>query len=225
MVCTCPAGAQCQNIFGHLPPVITPHVCGQSPLPTYSTVKNNLKGHIFPKLPPSISSKPKAFVLPLNRISPNPLRPHVSSAGRFLHWMTPYGLVRLRHLSQFLPPHVISRERVVLVQAVSTSTLRNYGAGLLRFTQFCDDFNVPESLKMPAPEWLLSIFITTCGAGSVGSGSLKTWLLGLELWHIINSAPWRGAGHLKRATQGARCQAPDNSSRPKCLPVTLAHLK
>jgi len=139
--------------------------------------------------------------------------------------MTPYGLVRLRHLSQFLPPHVISRERVVLVQAVSTSTLRNYGAGLLRFTQFCDDFNIPESLRMPAPKWLLSIFITTRGAGSVGGGSLRTWLLGLELWHIVNSAPWRGACHLKRATKGAHRQAPDDSSRPKCLPVTLAHLK
>jgi len=78
---------------------------------------------------------------------------------------------------------------------------------------------------MPALEWLLSNFITTHGAGSVGGGSLRTWLLGLELWHVINLALWQGAAHLKHAMQGAQHQAPDESSLPKCLPVTLAHLR
>jgi len=39
---------------------------------------------------------------------------------------------------------------------------------------------------MLAPEWLLDNFITTRGASAVGSGALKTWLLGLELWNVIN---------------------------------------
>src|SRR5882724_1952049 len=139
--------------------------------------------------------------------------------------MTPYGLECLHSLSQFLPPQIIARECMVLVPAVSQSTLKNYGAGLLRFTQFCDDFNVPESLRIPAPEWLLSHFITTHSTGSVSGSSLRTWLLGLKLWHIVNSAPWCGAAHFKCMAHGAWHQAPKDSSLPKCLPITLAHFK
>ena len=68
---------------------------------------------------------------------------------------------------------------------------------------------------MPTPEWLLSHFITTRRAGSVGSGAMNTWLLGLELWDIINSAPWHGPGHLKCATQGTRATMPSSSIHTK----------
>jgi len=54
-----------------------------------------------------------------NTISRHPLCPHVSAADQFLHWMTPYGLEKLHCISQFLPPHIIAREHVVLVQEVS----------------------------------------------------------------------------------------------------------
>jgi len=64
------------------------------------------------------------------------------------------------------------------VKAVKEKTLSNYGAGLLHFTQFCDELNIQEDLHMPVPEWLLSHFITTKGAGSVGGGAMRTWLLG-----------------------------------------------
>jgi len=92
-------------------------------------------------------------------ISRHPLH-HVSAADQFFHWITPYGLDNLHCISQFLP-HIIAREHVVLIWAVSPKTLGNYDAGLLRFTQFCDQFNIPEDLRMPAPEWILSHFITT----------------------------------------------------------------
>jgi len=139
--------------------------------------------------------------------------------------MTPWGLARLHQLSQFLPRDIVAWESVVLFQAVKPNTLSNYGAGLLRFTQFCDHFNIKEALRMPAPEWLLSHFITTRGAGSISSGSLRTWLLGLELWHTVNCMPWNGARHLKLEKQGAGSQAPLAACCPKCSPVTLAHLR
>src|SRR5882672_4080678 len=78
---------------------------------------------------------------------------------------------------------------------------------------------------MPMPEWLLSTFITTRGAGAVGAGTLRTWLLGLQLWHVINGAPWHGGAHLKQEVQGYSAAAPVSSSCPKCTPITLAHLK
>ena len=64
-------------------------------------------------------------------------------------------------MNRLLPPELITRERVVLVKVVKPKTLSNYGAGLMRFMQFCDGFNIPEDMHMPSPEWLLSIFIMT----------------------------------------------------------------
>jgi len=77
---------------------------------------------------------------------------------------------------------------------------------------------------MPAPEWLLLIFITTCGAGSVGGRVIKTWLLGLQFWHLINGAPWYGVAHLNRAAKGSGALAPSSSSRASRAPVTMRHL-
>ena len=53
---------------------------------------------------------------------------------------------------------------------------------------------------------------------------MKSWLLGIELWHIINGATWHGAHLLKRATQGAKSATPLSSIEPKQAPMTLAHL-
>ena len=69
--------------------------------------------------------------------------------------------------------------------------------------RFCDDLNIAEDLRMLVPEWLLSAFVTMCGAGDVSKGALSAWILGLRLWHNINNAPWSGGAHLKRALQGA----------------------
>jgi len=44
-------------------------------------------------------------------------------------------------------------------------------------------------------KWLISIFITMRGTGSIGVP--RTWLLGFQLWHVINVAPCHGAMHIK----------------------------
>ena len=54
---------------------------------------------------------------------------------------------------------------------------------------------------MPASEALLTMFVTCCVTGSVSSSTLHHWLLGLELWHEINGAPWLGRSTLKRAVK------------------------
>ena len=110
-------------------------------------------------------------------------------------------------------------------RAVAPKTLSNYGTGLLCFMRFCDDLNVPEELQMPAPEWLLSSFLTTRGAGAVSKGMMVSWLQGLELWHAINNARWNGGSHLKRALQGSLSAAPPSSTKPRRKAVTIPHLK
>jgi len=78
---------------------------------------------------------------------------------------------------------------------------------------------------MPASENTLTTFITTRGASSVASGAMKSWILGLELWHIINGAPWYGSRLLKRAREGVAHVAPKKSHMPRRDPVTLQHLQ
>jgi len=93
--------------------------------------------------------------------------------------MIPFGLHHLDMLALHIPALLIMREHVVLVKAVKPKTLSNYGAGLLRFTQFF--LMVLEELHMLAPKWLLSVFITTRGASTVSSCILRSWLLSLQL--------------------------------------------
>jgi len=150
--------------------------------------------------------------------------PHIAAINQFLHWLSPFTLSNLNKLAQHLPPEIIAREWFVVICTVNSKTLNNYGTGLLRFTQFCNHFKVGEDLWMPDPEWLIAHFITTHGSGLVGPGVMKTWLLVLELWHIINGAPWHGSAHLKWASQGSCLVTPSSSTLPKCLLVIIAHL-
>src|SRR5882672_7291178 len=126
-------------------------------------------------------------------------------------------------LSRF-PPEIIIRRHLVMVRCVLPNTLKNYAAGLSHFTKFCDDFNIPKVEHMPASELLLSTFITSHGAGSVGKGAIKTWLLGIELWHCINDAPWLGGAVLQQAVEGSARLAPLSSCLAKQDPVTIQHL-
>jgi len=77
---------------------------------------------------------------------------------------------------------------------------------------------------MPASEALLTMFITCHGTASVSSSTLHHWLLGLELWHAINGAPWLGHSTLRRAVKAAARLAP-HTSRRKRDPLTIQHLE
>ena len=77
---------------------------------------------------------------------------------------------------------------------------------------------------MPASELLLSTFITFHGAGSVGKGAIKTWLLGVELWHCINDAPWLGGPVLQQAVECAAKLAPLSLHLDKRDLMMIEHL-
>ena len=64
---------------------------------------------------------------------------------------------------------------------------------------------------MPASEPLLCEFVLTCGARSVGKGAIKSWILGIELWHRINNAPWNGGPALQCTVEGASRLTPASS--------------
>ncbi|KAJ7201566.1 DNA breaking-rejoining enzyme, partial [Mycena pura] len=167
---------------------------------------------------------PRSSSNPYNRLKPSPLRPQVLAKDRITSWRTPYTFHSLKSLSTLFSPALISRWQDVLAASVDEGTRGNYGAGLLRFNHFCDLHDIPEADRMPASESLLSIFISSYGAGNVASGTVGSWLAGLQLWHAINNAPWHGAALLKRTKKGVTKLAPPSSHRAPRDPVSFNHM-
>ncbi|KAE9386842.1 hypothetical protein BT96DRAFT_960506 [Gymnopus androsaceus JB14] len=124
-----------------------------------------------------------------NKIAPSKFCPHVPADQRILLWTTPHSLI-----SQTQHDSEISRQLQTLIykgllSSTVDDTRQAYGAGLLRFNQFCDAEMIPESLRMPALPTLLGAFV----ANYIGLGTGKmiwNWLSGLQLWHIYNEANW-----------------------------------
>ena len=107
--------------------------------------------------------KPHPCANESNAVSCHPMRPDVAAPDHFTHWLTSFGINFMNHLSNSFPPHIIAHDRIVLTQCIKCDTLSNYSASPLCFTQFCDEFTVPEATHMLASESLLCIFITTHG--------------------------------------------------------------
>ncbi|KAF8199587.1 hypothetical protein BJ912DRAFT_1020182 [Pholiota molesta] len=104
--------------------------------------------------------------------------------------------------------------------SLDEATRELYGAGPLRFTQYCDSRCIPERGtttldRMPASEVLIAGFATAMAAGKVARTTLDNWLAGLHFWHTINGAPWHGRDMLRSVKGGV------SKLRP---PVTIQHL-
>ena len=78
------------------------------------------------------------------KYSPSPLRPDISAPDCLVHWLMPFGISYMNDQTVCFPPEVIARKHFVISHSVSNNTLSNYAGGLLHFTNFCDDFNIPE---------------------------------------------------------------------------------
>ncbi|KAF8574640.1 hypothetical protein K439DRAFT_1649736 [Ramaria rubella] len=102
-----------------------------------------------------------------------------------------------------------------MISTVVKKTRGNWGAGILRFNQYCDSIGVPEEGRMPAPEILLCLFVANYGAGSVSNDCINGWLAGLHRWHQVNDTPWFGASRL----------VPEESRQPAHPPVTIEHIE
>jgi len=75
--------------------------------------------------------------------------------------------------------------------ALAPNTKSTYGAGPLRFTQFCDKWGISEEDHMPADYALLCTFIGEF-KGLQSGNTIRSWLSGLCSWHVMNHAPWHG---------------------------------
>lgn len=208
-------------------------------LPTNSDHSNlmDIRRAAALSLPPTIARKP-AFG---NEITPSPFRPHVPADRRILFWTTPYSLGAHIKRNAEVSPWLQALMFEGLLASTVPTTRQAYGAGLLRFSQFCDAEGVPESSRMPASSTLLGAFI----ANYIGSGSgnyssfllssidlptppgkmIRNWLNGLRLWHIFNDADWHGKeGWIPALTKSADKKGVIFKRSPRG-PVTIEHLR
>ncbi|KAJ7279751.1 putative tyrosine recombinase [Mycena rebaudengoi] len=140
-------------------------------------------------------------------------RPLVAADRRVLLWTS------LRGFTLGLQRRIFE----TLLQAHVAETRESYGAGLLRFHQFCDREGFDEAARMPASRFLLSAFVAQA-VGTCSGKAIRGWLSGLRLWHLYNDAPWHGdEGWLpslkKSADKGGLA-----FKRPPRGPITPAHL-
>jgi len=99
----------------------------------------------------------------------------VAASDRCLHWMMPLRSQPPTYTVLHLPHYLVARERIVLARVVAET--RVIWSGLLGYN-FCDVPHIPEDMHIHTRVATV-YFITTRGAGAVGAGALRTWLLGL----------------------------------------------
>ena len=75
--------------------------------------------------------------------------------------------------------------------AFAPATKTTYAAGILRFNEFCDLWNVDEEARMPASPTLLAAFVGLV-RGRYAGGTVRPWLAGIRAWHITHQAEWHG---------------------------------
>ncbi len=194
----------------------SPAVC-----PVEATGKESETSSIPLRLPTGRTKarKPRACC----EINYNEYRPFVPSEERLFCWTSPHSISFDENLYKSLP-HDAAVIQSLIRTTHEVATLRNYGAGLLRFHQFADKRGIPESQRMPASYLLLSAFVADASVNKTPGKTIGAWMSGLRAWHEINSATWAGGDefvvHIKTAT-AKRGACP---SRPKRRPVTLEHL-
>ena len=153
-------------------------------------------------------------------IQPSSFHPHVLASNRLIRWSSPHGLAYLASLETRFSHSAVFRLFQVMIQSLDATTRSNYGAGLLRFTQFCDDQGIDESLRMPALSELLALFAAH-HAGLASGKTLNNWLAGLHFWHVVNGAPWNGDDMLHHVRRGFTKLIPPSSKQAKRPPVTI----
>jgi hypothetical protein len=158
-----------------------------------------------------------------NKYSLSSFRPHVLASDRLRCWKSPHAISFHKSVSAQIPLSAASILTEVMLASLEEKTRSNYGAGLLRFTHFCDTHNISEVDRCPASEVLISAFIASY-AGLRSSDCINGWLSGIKWWHTFQGAKWFGGDMLTTVKKGVAKIVPDSSRRVKREPVTLERM-
>jgi len=155
--------------------------------------------------------KPRKIKNPKNLLIPSSFSPHILAAEWVFKWHTPYSIQHWSQLETVFPPSHLNTLQHILGEAVTPKTREGWGAGLLRFNQYCDSISLPEEGRMPASELLLMLFIANCPAGKMSSSMVDKWLTSIHHGHQVMDAPWFGSHLLSQVNKGAGRLAPLDS--------------
>ena len=156
-------------------------------------------------------------------IKPNNLRPLVPAKERLFFWRTPYGKDHFFDMAKKLPLPLASAACLTIRSALLPSMATTYAAGMKRFTQFCDRWDIPECDCMPASYALLSAFIASY-IGKEAGKTIKTWLSRIHAWHTINHAPWYGEDKWVHLCRTIANREGTSHEKPPRAPVSLNYL-
>ncbi|KAF7344088.1 hypothetical protein MVEN_01698500 [Mycena venus] len=172
-------------------------------------------------LPEKSSRRPKRG----NELQPSTFRPHVPADRRILLWTSPHSLAT-HSAMQLAGINLLMQARIFegLLLAHVPETRESYGAGLLRFHQFCDREGIGEAARMPADRFLLAAFVAQA-IGTCTGKCIRNWLNGLRLWHIFNDAAWHGDEGWLPALKKAADKGGIPFKRPPRGPITREHLR
>lgn len=174
---------------------------------------------------PSSSYKPPPRKPQAGRsIAPSSLRPLVHASDRLTMWKTPHSISFQQQVHRILPAQVADAAFHTVEGAWAPKTKSSYAAGLLCFTQFCDEHNIPEVDRMPSSYILLVGFIAA-HSGSVSGSAIKNWISGVKAWQDVNHAPWEGDDRWVTLARSSAKKSGAHHKRPQRPPVTLAHLR
>ncbi|KAJ3964638.1 hypothetical protein EV361DRAFT_41971 [Lentinula raphanica] len=156
-------------------------------------------------------------------IANNNLRPNVRAAKRLNIWTSSFAQNQSSSNSLRYPKHILTAAQSLIADSWADQIKSTYGAGLLRWHQFCDGENIPDEMRMPAPEILITGFVAS-HAGSVTGSTIRSWLSGIRAWHIINQAPWPENSELLALARRSANVKGSHLRRTQRNPITLQHL-
>ena len=159
-----------------------------------------------------------------NEYTPHPNRPPVMARSRIFDWETEYSKKRQEEDETKWSPEIVDLAKSTIARSLHADTLTSYGAGLLRFTQYCDKLDIPESHRMPADRIILTAFIGA-HVGSVGGKAVANWMSGLKMWHEYQGAPWHGNDAWVRMARTTANKEGTNFKRKPRDPVSMTHMK
>ncbi|KIY49109.1 hypothetical protein FISHEDRAFT_42092 [Fistulina hepatica ATCC 64428] len=155
-------------------------------------------------------------------IRDSPFRPRVLASDRIRLWSTPFSHDRSNTSS--LPRPLFDNARMLIFESFAPATRSTYAAGPLRFTQFCDQWQIPERDRMPASPTLLTAFVAEF-AGSVSGRAINNWLSGIRAWHTLSDAPWPADHEWLHLSRKSAALSGRHLRRPRRAPVSLLHLR
>ena len=108
----------------------------------------------------------------------------------------------------------------VMANAWAESTHESYSAGLLVYHVYCDMKDIPEELRAPVSQSLVTDFVVSL-AGAYAGTTISNYVNGLRAWHVLHGLEWRlNTLETEAVLKAADRLTPASSKRKKRLPYT-----